>query len=612
LIVDKDNLIIEKDYIQQQLNKLSQVPGLSDIIGSSVKTLKPKESAEVNFDEITESVLISERNELQQKLNNLEKSIEYSVAEKVVIEREKLVEAHEQLNKLSESLSREIVKNSILESEKNKLIQDLDDARNWKTIYESNHGLQEMARYQKRLKSDNHRLSVAVDQLNSKLGSAIDNINILSQAYKKLKSDCGKSDNFEFDVSVLNQDYLSDNMKLQSQIKVLESQISSLETDCGKLRQTIKDQIGSFTQEGFLYYGMTAEQLVLINEFAKNLREGLLNLPLNDKSSELLKQNKLLTDELQIYKIKLEKYEREFFGIRLSDDEYLRNNSEVENLRKDMMKLAHENSELNLKILTLTSEISQNFKKPGEHPIFLSNTHQSSLTHLSSLPLKQPKTKLGQELLQIELLKLNLPSEEWVGDVKKVYGQLIECIEQLYEKDQEIVQQQSVIETIEKSLMSMKQHMATLYYDYSLKYETWETREKQYKQELSELINDRDDQKMRLKRISDVIEIIQNDDKDSIAIKLTEVNRKLVIYEVNESILSRKYMSMNEQYETERSLRIKLEQDFIDMETALKKRILYLEDFKSSVGMRIELLLTQLDKMVPIVSFYLDTNIYPS
>ena len=42
-----------------------------------------------------------------------------------------------------------------------------------------------------------------------------------------------------------------------------------------------------------------------MNEFAYNLRQGSVDLPLNDRSTELLKENKKLKEDFQIYQIKL-------------------------------------------------------------------------------------------------------------------------------------------------------------------------------------------------------------------------------------------------------------------------------------------------------------------
>lgn len=45
-----------------------------------------------------------------------------------------------------------------------------------------------------------------------------------------------------------------------------------------------------------------------------------------------------------------------------------------------------------------------------------------------------PTTPHGRQLLAKNIAQLNLPPEEWAQEVKELHSQLIECIEQLYER----------------------------------------------------------------------------------------------------------------------------------------------------------------------------------
>ena len=46
-----------------------------------------------------------------------------------------------------------------------------------------------------------------------------------------------------------------------------------------------------------------------------------------------------------------------------------------------------------------------------------------------------PHTPHGKSLLSKNLGQLNLPPEEWATEVKDLNGQLVECLEQLYERE---------------------------------------------------------------------------------------------------------------------------------------------------------------------------------
>ena len=47
--------------------------------------------------------------------------------------------------------------------------------------------------------------------------------------------------------------------------------------------------------------------MLQVNEFAANLRDGRLELPLDNRSSELLKKNKELEEELKVLKLTVDR-----------------------------------------------------------------------------------------------------------------------------------------------------------------------------------------------------------------------------------------------------------------------------------------------------------------
>ena len=105
-----------------------------------------------------------------------------------------------------------------------------------------------------------------------------------------------------------------------------------------------------------------------------------------------------------------------------------------------------------------------------------------------------------------------------------------------------------------------------------------------------------------MKRTNELIKATEGDD-ESIANKLKEMNRKVLIYEVNEAILRRKYSSLEEQMKMEKVARENLQLDIAEMETTLKKRILYLEQYKLAVGGKLGRLQGKLDLSIPLEDF---------
>jgi chromosome segregation ATPase len=97
---------------------------------------------------------LSERDQLAERLSEDEKFIEERTADKVIAEREKLRTLELKLEGLVARTSEDMAKYRELEIEKNSLSNEVDDLTNWKAVYESGHGLQELARNQRSLKGE--------------------------------------------------------------------------------------------------------------------------------------------------------------------------------------------------------------------------------------------------------------------------------------------------------------------------------------------------------------------------------------------------------------------------------------------------------------------------
>lgn len=66
-----------------------------------------------------------------------------------------------------------------------------------------------------------------------------------------------------------------------------------------------------------------------------------------------------------------------------------------------------------------------------------------------------PSTPHGKTLLSKTIANMNLPPEDWAEELKELNGQLIECIEQLFDREQELEQQRSVVESLEEYLVQV-------------------------------------------------------------------------------------------------------------------------------------------------------------
>ena len=627
---------------------------------------------------------VSDKKILADRIAIDESKIDQRVAEKTLAVKERLKMVEKQLEETKQNYAEEAERFHGAEKEKDELLREIDDLKRWRDVYEKNLSIQVLAKEQRKLLEDKRRLGVVIDQMKVQLDTTKDSANMYLQAFTKLKSECGKPADFMYPEFDLQEEVSGENAKLNAIVSNLEEQILSLEKENSDLRKTIRKNAGSIGEQGFKYANMSPEQLIQVNEFASNLRDGKLVLPENNRSRELLDDNKKLREKNQSLQLLVERFEREVGGVGYNNNNNNSNNTENNNMitamREDMHRLMNENSELQQQLIKMQGEITQVIKQhassrdskktsyanenvvenelfrelhdlkaslanivgsqqvqagqvrqiqdgqgksaasgsnkgmsvstPAKGVQFSTSYSQPSTPHVitSFSPMyggfNQPTTPGGKQLLNKNISQLNLPPEEWVQDYKELNGQLIECLEQLYEREEEINGQRSIITNLEETLTTIKQQMAALYHDYAHKADAWDSREKQYKTHTTRLIEERDNLKLKVQRFDDMLNQLKKEDSASIETKCAELNRKVTIYEVNEAVLSRKFVAQQEQIQGDLELRQQLEYDFAEMESILKKRILYLEQFKLSASARIGYLQGKLDTSVPQEDFF--------
>ena len=637
-----------------------------------------------------------DKEEVMERLLEFEDRFDEKVFERIAQEKEANRTLKLENNNLQVRVKDEQVRINQVERNRDEMSREMEELQNWKAAYEKDHGMQEMARGHKKLKEDNRRQAIAMEQMTTKMGEALDANGVLYQAFDRLKMEAGKSSDFMYDEYELKMDMLGDNAKLQAQVTELEDQVESLEEATIRLRQALKNQAGAVGEQGFKYAGLTADQLVKVNMFATNLRDGSIELPVDDRSAKLLRENHRLREEVDILRTSRVNSDMHSSSSNQGNQGNQQGNqqgtqpmmsklgeSEIFGLREDMQRLMNENSDLKTRMAGMMDELvgtikasqsmgsrlpdageggGQNsdalaamvlanndaMKKELLHELRKSQQMASSLSasmprhmapqaitnihshhheavtpSVAMTPAKQPFTPMvhgsqeapmtmhhsqqprfmytgpmdgatpslarpttphGKKLLSKTLANLNLPPEEWATEVKELNGQLIECLEQLSEREGELDEQKGVIDSLEDNLVTIKQQMAALYHDYSQRVTAWETREKEYKQDNETLRNESDDLRLKVRRLKELSDTVSKESAQTMEQRVLDMGRKLIIYEVNENILTRKYNSVSGQLSQEQEQRHRHEMDIADIEGTLKRRILYLEQRRAAVS----------------------------
>lgn len=656
-------------------------------------------------------LVVSERDKLAERIISTEENLDKIVAERVVSEKEKNKILEKKLEMMQLKLNDYNARFELLDSEKSDFVSQIDELNHWKSVYEAGHGLKELSRNQKRLIDANRLLELRIGKMNADMGLVLENNDMLTQAFERLKVDCGKDAAFMYPEYELRQEVLSEKARLTSQFYELENQVATLESENIQLRIALKNQAGLLGEKGI--------------EFSSNNTE-MTGALIDNRSMDLIRENKRLKDDLKVLELQLLRYERDTIStgsptiahtdannsnvgsmlnqsdlISLRDDmqklfDYVRSKSstvsqndndgklsenistillkhneslikEIRELQRNQNKLQQSHKLLmaqqnmqqennlqnnnstekiidrldeskenisNLKVdgnITSVPLVSSSYKLPGVAALHsnrksaisssvFSEIHSTQIpkssvyttpkSHNQDVIASNPSTLHGNKLLNKNVSQMNLPAEEWAQEVCDVNAQLVECLEQLYEREQELEEQRHIISSFEDHLISVKQQTTVLYHDHISKVSSYDRREREYLNDLKRLRNENDDMKLKLSRFNELIELKKQNDfsLETNENKLNELYRKISVYEVNENILSRKFVSLSENLAAEQEVRRKLEFDLADMEGTLKKRILNLEQYKATAGSRLASLQSKLDVSVPQSDYLLLQN----
>ena len=183
------------------------------------------------------------------------------------------------------------------------------DERN--ALYEKNNGLTEVVRLQKQLEADVRRRDYDLKQIKTTLGVEIERRRAITKACDWLKEKVGLEPDFSFDDDEVRMALELEDSRLQSENAELSRQIESLEVERTVLLRQLRERAIDLGEKGTRFLGMDTEHVAQVMEFASNLRRGTVELPLNDRSKELLAEISSLKSEIEMGKATLARLERE-------------------------------------------------------------------------------------------------------------------------------------------------------------------------------------------------------------------------------------------------------------------------------------------------------------
>jgi hypothetical protein len=220
---------------------------------------------------------------------------------------------------LDKALKEQQVANALykeIESHLEKVRDELYKAEERNSWYEAKHNLCDAVKYQKKLETDIRRRDHDLKSKTILLGQKEDQIKILKKASDLMRESLGPD--FIIDDNELQRALSIEENQFQSQNNELNRQIEDLEKDRVILMKRLRENAAQIGEKGMRFIGLDADQIIQIAEFAKNLQQGKIDLPLNDRSLELSSKVSSLNALRHADVITIERLEREVLVLKES------------------------------------------------------------------------------------------------------------------------------------------------------------------------------------------------------------------------------------------------------------------------------------------------------
>jgi len=170
-----------------------------------------------------------------------------------------------------------------------------EDLRFRNEQYERRYGLSDLVGELDALRAENAKMAADLTAAGEELRERTDTVYTLTEIARRLARDTGK---YPDDVNVFTiydtGDLVAQHASLVEQYKadnaVLERQVEELQGERVRLMRELRVQARQTGEDGLFYFGLSSEQMRLVNEFAENLRNGKAVVPERDESAALRRQ----------------------------------------------------------------------------------------------------------------------------------------------------------------------------------------------------------------------------------------------------------------------------------------------------------------------------------
>ena len=218
---------------------------------------------------------------LEEAKNEKEKAVQEVIVNEAKV-AEQLRQQEEAFNLKEDAV---YVKCSDMEKQLTQLRDQLHICEERNSWYEDGFGISDAVRYQKKLEADIRRREFDRKRLLVDLGKKDDQIVLLVKTFQRFKNNTG--DTMQFDEEELKAASGIEESGLHGQNRELIKQVQSLEEERISLLKRLRDNSAILGEDSVRFLGLSSQDMEKVTQFAMNLKEGKIQLPMDDRSMEL-------------------------------------------------------------------------------------------------------------------------------------------------------------------------------------------------------------------------------------------------------------------------------------------------------------------------------------
>lgn len=393
-----------------------------------------------------------------------------------------------------------------------------------------------------------------------------------------LREMAGVPENYGFD---LNEIRMVEKQKIEEyrgRITRLEEEVEELEKERTQLRYKIRNMSTLYGEKGLRFHQLTAEQMRIVDEFALNLREGRIEIPVNDKTKELMIEIERLKGQIQIL-------EANSFGRKV---EVGVNNEILEEIRKENREL----KELLMKLFTGTAPTADE-----------KNIIQRHALSLPPVPIQDSFGEYKEGFSYRFSSKMPVP-DIWTGEPKRDMAamqlQIIELLELLSRRDEEDKITTIELDEFRSKLREVLLVQQELYKEYSQELNKWQEDRKHFEGNYEQALQELREARAQVSVYMDMAKTIQSGKVSEERAKLVENTTRIALLEVNLLRLSRKYECLLSEEKDLRQAYHGFEAEHAEKDVIVQRTIGKLKEWRVSATYQLKFLFKQLRNSIPI------------